>query len=43
MHSKIIDSTAAPTYVLVLDPGDEAIVFEPYYGYHVNTLLAIGA
>ena len=25
MHSKIIDSTAAPTYVLVLDPGDEAI------------------
>ena len=27
----------------LLDPGDEAIVFEPYYGYHVNTLLAIGA
>jgi predicted DNA-binding protein with PD1-like motif len=25
MHSKIIDSAAAPTYVLVLDPGDEAI------------------
>src|SRR5881394_70261 len=27
----------------LLDPGDEAIVFEPYYGYHVNTLLSIGA
>src|SRR5438477_12619109 len=25
----------------VLDPGDEVIVFEPYYGYHVNTLLAM--
>ena len=24
MHSKTIDSAAAPTYVLVLDPGDEA-------------------
>jgi uncharacterized protein len=24
MHSKIIDSASAPTYVLVLDPGDEA-------------------
>jgi aminotransferase len=26
-----------------LDPGDEVIVFEPYYGYHVNTLLAVEA
>ena len=25
MRSKIIDSAAAPTYVLVLDPGDEAV------------------
>ena len=25
----------------LLDPGDEVIVFEPYYGYHVNTLLAL--
>ncbi len=24
----------------LLDPGDEVIVFEPYYGYHVNTLAA---
>jgi len=27
----------------LLNPGDEVIVFEPYYGYHVNTLLAVGA
>lgn len=27
----------------LLDPGDEVIVFEPYYGYHVNTLEAVGA
>ncbi len=26
----------------VLDPGDEVIVFEPYYGYHTNTLAALG-
>ena len=25
MRSKIIDSSSAPTYVLVLDPGDEAV------------------
>ncbi|MBI4652503.1 aminotransferase class I/II-fold pyridoxal phosphate-dependent enzyme [Candidatus Desantisbacteria bacterium] len=24
----------------LLNPGDEVILFEPYYGYHVNTLLA---
>jgi aminotransferase len=27
----------------LLDPGDEVIVFEPYYGYHINTLLAAEA
>src|SRR5215831_16796044 len=27
----------------LLDPGDEVILFEPYYGYHLNTLLAAGA
>lgn len=27
----------------LLNPGDEVILFEPYYGYHVNTLLAVGA
>lgn len=26
----------------LLDPGDEVIVFEPYYGYHVHTLQAGG-
>jgi aminotransferase len=26
----------------VLDPGDEVIVLEPYYGYHVNTIRAAG-
>lgn len=25
----------------LLDPDDEVIVFEPYYGYHVNTLAAL--
>jgi aminotransferase len=27
----------------LLDPGDEVIVFEPYYGYHISTLLATQA
>lgn len=27
----------------LLNPGDEVIIFEPYYGYHVNTLLAANA
>ena len=27
----------------LLDPGDEVILFEPYYGYHVNTFLAVEA
>jgi aminotransferase len=27
----------------LLNPGDEVIVFEPYYGYHVNTILAAEA
>ncbi len=27
----------------LLDPQDEVILFEPYYGYHVNTLLAVDA
>jgi aminotransferase len=25
----------------LLNPGDEVVIFEPYYGYHVNTLLAL--
>jgi aminotransferase len=27
----------------LLNPGDEVILFEPFYGYHVNTLLAVNA
>ena len=27
----------------LLDPGDEVILFEPYYGYHINTLAALDA
>ena len=27
----------------LLDPGDEVILFEPYYGYHLNTLMAVDA
>lgn len=27
----------------LLNPGDEVVVIEPYYGYHVNTLLSMGA
>jgi len=28
----------AATVMALLDPGDEVILFEPYYGYHLNTL-----
>ncbi|MGO9274384.1 MAG: pyridoxal phosphate-dependent aminotransferase [Terriglobia bacterium] len=27
----------------LLDPGDDVVLFEPYYGYHLNTLLAVDA
>lgn len=27
----------------LLNPGDEVIVFEPFYGYHISTLVATGA
>jgi len=26
----------------LLNPGDEVVIFEPFYGYHLNTLLAAG-
>ena len=29
------------SFMALLNPGDEVIVFEPYYGYHVNTLLSV--
>jgi len=31
------------TCMALLDPGDEVILFEPYYGYHLNTVLAVDA
>jgi aminotransferase len=32
----------AATVMALLDPGDEVILFQPYYGYHVNTLRVAG-
>jgi aminotransferase len=32
----------AATCLALLDPGDEVILFEPYYGYHLNTVLTMG-
>jgi aminotransferase len=29
--------------IALLDPGDEVVVFEPFYGYHLNTLCAVDA
>lgn len=31
------------TCLALLDPGDEVILFTPFYGYHVSTLVATGA
>lgn len=31
------------TCLALLNPGDEVILFEPYYGYHLNTLVATQA
>ncbi|MBT8400346.1 MAG: pyridoxal phosphate-dependent aminotransferase [Rhodothermia bacterium] len=33
----------ATAILAILDPGDEVIVFEPFYGYHVNLVRAVGA
>jgi aminotransferase len=32
----------AATCLSLFDAGDEIILFEPYYGYHLNTVLAFG-
>lgn len=32
----------AAAVLALLDPGDEVILFEPYYGYHLNTVLTLG-
>lgn len=40
-----VGSTGAfvATVLTLLDPGDEVIAFEPYYGYHSNLLDVLGA
>jgi aminotransferase len=30
------------TCLALLDPGDEVLLFEPFYGYHVNTMRSLG-
>lgn len=32
----------AASCLALFDPGDEIILFEPYYGYHLNTVLSLG-
>ena len=32
----------AAACLALFDPGDEIILFEPYYGYHLNTVLTFG-
>lgn len=32
----------AAACLALFDPGDEIILFEPYYGYHLNTVLTMG-
>jgi len=47
-HKEIVVSAGATgalycTCLALLNPGDEVILFEPYYGYHVSTLVATQA
>ncbi len=47
-ESEIIVSAGATgalycAFQALLNPGDEVIVFEPFYGYHISTLQAAGA
>jgi len=43
----IVNSGATGSFyaacLALLNPGDEVILFEPYYGYHLNTLVAVEA
>jgi len=32
----------AAACLALFDPGDEIVLFEPYYGYHLNTILTFG-
>jgi aminotransferase len=39
----VLDPQELSTAPVLLDPGNEVVLFEPYYGYHLNTLLAVEA
>jgi aminotransferase len=46
-HSEIVVTVGstggfAASAMATLNPGDEVILFEPYYGYHLNTLKVLG-
>jgi aminotransferase len=46
-HSEIVVTVGstggfAASAMATLNPGDEVILFEPYYGYHLNTLRVLG-
>ncbi len=46
-HNEVVITNGATgalynTVMTLLDPGDDVIVFEPYYGYHVATFLTAG-
>jgi aminotransferase len=32
----------AAACLALFDPGDEIVLFEPYYGYHLNTVISLG-
>ena len=32
----------AATCLALFEPGDQIVLFEPYYGYHLNTALVAG-
>lgn len=47
-HSEIVVSAGSTgalycACLALLDPGDEVVVFEPFYSYHINTILAVDA
>ena len=47
-HKEIVVTSGATgalsaTCMALFDPGDEVILFEPFYGYHYSTLLSIRA
>lgn len=45
-HSEVLVASGATgalyaTLLALLNPGDGAVMFEPFYGYHLNTLLSL--